>query len=61
MQLECLAEMLDERKRVAEQFQGFKGMLQDISGQFSARPLSEVNCCLLREDNITQLVSGIML
>jgi Rho guanine nucleotide exchange factor 10 len=53
MQLECLVEILDERKREAEQFQGVKGMLQDISGQFSARPLSE--------DNITQLVSGIML
>jgi Rho guanine nucleotide exchange factor 10 len=61
MQLECLVEMLDERKREAEQFQAFKGMLQDISGQFSARPPSVVNRCLLREDNVTKLVSGIML
>ncbi|VEN35867.1 unnamed protein product, partial [Callosobruchus maculatus] len=55
-QLESLAEMLNERKREAEQYQAFKEMLRNISGKFSARPLSDSNRYLLREDNVTQLV-----
>ncbi|VEN60464.1 unnamed protein product, partial [Callosobruchus maculatus] len=54
-QLESLAEMLNERKREAEQYQAFKEMLRNISGKFSARPLSDSNRYLLREDNVTQL------
>lgn len=54
-QLESLAEMLNERKREAEQFQAFKEMLRHISGKFTARPLSDGNRYLLREDNVTQL------
>ncbi|KAF2898499.1 hypothetical protein ILUMI_07670 [Ignelater luminosus] len=54
-QLESLAEMLNERKREAEQFQAFKEMLRNISGKFSVRPLSDGNRYLLREDNVTQL------
>ncbi|KAF5296367.1 hypothetical protein FQR65_LT10259 [Abscondita terminalis] len=54
-QLESLAEMLNERKREAEQFQAFKEMLRNISGKFTARPLSDGNRYLLREDNVTQL------
>jgi Rho guanine nucleotide exchange factor 10 len=56
-QLESLAEMLNERKREAEQFQAFKEMLRHVSGKFTARPLSDGNRYLLREDNVTQLVS----
>jgi hypothetical protein len=55
-QLESLAEMLNERKREAEQYQAFKEMLRHISGKFSARPLSDCNRYLLREDNVMQLV-----
>lgn len=47
--------MLNERKREAEQFQAFKEMLRHISGKFTARPLSDGNRYLLREDNVTQL------
>ncbi|XP_018562299.1 rho guanine nucleotide exchange factor 10 [Anoplophora glabripennis] len=54
-QLESLAEMLNERKREAEQYQAFKEMLRNISGKFSARPLSDSNRYLLREDNVLQL------
>ncbi|XP_068898024.1 rho guanine nucleotide exchange factor 10 isoform X1 [Tenebrio molitor] len=54
-QLESLAEMLNERKREAEQYQAFKEMLRHISGKFSARPLSDCNRYLLREDNVMQL------
>ncbi|KAK9877071.1 hypothetical protein WA026_016100 [Henosepilachna vigintioctopunctata] len=54
-QLESLAEMLNERKREAEQYQAFKEMLRNISGKFSARPLSDGNRYLLREDNVTQI------
>lgn len=56
-QLESLAEMLNERKREAEQYQAFKEMLRHISGKFSVRPLSDCNRYLLREDNVMQLVS----
>ncbi|KYB25331.1 rho guanine nucleotide exchange factor 10 isoform X1 [Tribolium castaneum] len=54
-QLESLAEMLNERKREAEQYQAFKEMLRHISGKFSVRPLSDCNRYLLREDNVMQL------
>lgn len=56
-QLETLAEMLNERKREAEQFQAFKEMMRHISGKFTARPLSDSSRYLLREDNVTQLVN----
>lgn len=58
-QLESLAEMLNERKREAEQFQAFRETLRHIGGKFTARPLSDGNRYLLREDNVTQLVSFI--
>ncbi|XP_049824110.1 rho guanine nucleotide exchange factor 10 isoform X3 [Aethina tumida] len=54
-QLESLAEMLNERKREAEQYQAFKEMLRNISGKFAARPLTDNNRFLLREDNVTQI------
>ncbi|CAH0554522.1 unnamed protein product [Brassicogethes aeneus] len=56
-QLESLAEMLNERKREAEQYQAFKEMLRNISGKFAARPLSDgvKHRYLLREDNVTQI------
>ncbi|XP_077288242.1 rho guanine nucleotide exchange factor 10-like protein isoform X5 [Arctopsyche grandis] len=54
-QLESLAEMLNERKREAEQSQAFKEMLRNISSKFTARPLTDGNRHLLREDNVTQL------
>lgn len=57
-QLESLAEMLNERKREAEQYQAFKEMLGHISGTFNTRSLSSDgnrNRYLLREDNVTQL------
>lgn len=55
-QLESLAEMLNERKREAEQFQAFREMLRHVSSKFAVRPLSDSNRYLLREDNVTQLV-----
>lgn len=58
-QLESLAEMLNERKREAEQYQAFKEMLGHISGTFNTRSLSSTEGCrhryLLREDNVTQM------
>ncbi|KAJ6634726.1 Rho guanine nucleotide exchange factor 10 [Pseudolycoriella hygida] len=57
-QLESLAEMLNERKREAEQYQAFKEMLGNISGTFNSRSLSSTgnrNRYLLREDNLTQI------
>lgn len=58
-QLESLAEMLNERKREAEQNQAFKEMLSHISNSFNTRFLSSSengrNRYLLREDNVTQL------
>lgn len=57
-QLESLAEMLNERKREAEQYQAFKEMLGHISGTFNTRSLcsdGNRNRYLLREDNVTQL------
>lgn len=60
-QLESLAEMLNERKREAEQYQAFKEMIGNISGTFNTRSLSSSSSdgnrhrYLLREDNVTQL------
>ncbi|XP_018056768.1 PREDICTED: rho guanine nucleotide exchange factor 10-like protein isoform X3 [Atta colombica] len=54
-QLESLAEMLNERKREAEQFQAFKEMLRHVSGKLSHRPLSSTSRYLIREDNVTQM------
>lgn len=58
-QLESLAEMLNERKREAEQYQAFKEMLCHISGgTFNTRSLSTTenrNRYLLREDNVNQI------
>lgn len=57
-QLESLAEMLNERKREAEQYQAFKEMLGHISGTFNTRSLStdgNRHRYLLREDDVTQL------
>lgn len=58
-QLESLAEMLNERKREAEQYQAFREMLGHISGTFNIRALANSdgakNRYLLREDNLTQL------
>ncbi|TGZ53966.1 Rho guanine nucleotide exchange factor 10 [Temnothorax longispinosus] len=57
-QLESLAEMLNERKREAEQFQAFKEMLRHVSGKLSHRPLSSASRYLIREDNVTQLANN---
>ncbi|XP_049311540.1 uncharacterized protein LOC105222216 [Bactrocera dorsalis] len=58
-QLELLAEMLNERKREAEQYQGFKEMLGHITGTFNARSLTATDSnrarYLLREDNVTHV------
>ncbi|XP_054088382.1 uncharacterized protein LOC105218092 [Zeugodacus cucurbitae] len=58
-QLELLAEMLNERKREAEQYQGFKEMLGHITGTFNARSLTSTDGnrarYLLREDNVTHV------
>lgn len=58
-QLESLAEMLNERKREAEQYQAFREMLGHISGTFNVRALASNDGArhryLLREDNVTLL------
>ncbi|XP_070067434.1 rho guanine nucleotide exchange factor 10 isoform X2 [Drosophila virilis] len=61
-QLELLAELLNESKREAEQYQAFKEMLGHISGTFNTRSLNSVSdSCgnraryLLREDNVTHM------
>ncbi|XP_065214377.1 rho guanine nucleotide exchange factor 10-like isoform X3 [Planococcus citri] len=54
-QLESLAELLNERKREAEQAQAFKEMLRAISGKLPARPVADNNRCLIRQDDVTQL------
>lgn len=58
-QLESLAEMLNERKREAEQYQAFREMLGHISGTFNVRALAtsaaDRHRYLLREDNVTLL------
>lgn len=59
-QLESLAELLNERKREAEQTQAFKDILKSISGKLSTRPLADVHRVLLRQDDVTQLVSALV-
>lgn len=56
-QLESLAEMLNERKREAEQYQAFRDTLKHINTKFAIRGLGDGNRYLLRQDNVTQLVS----
>lgn len=59
-QLESLAELLNERKREAEQAQAFKEMLRAISGKLPARPVADNNRCLIRQDDVTQLVNSVL-
>ncbi|XP_039297113.1 rho guanine nucleotide exchange factor 10-like [Nilaparvata lugens] len=54
-QLESLAELLNERKREAEQSQAFKEMLRAISGKLAARPIADNNRYLLRQDDVVQM------
>ncbi|XP_046678274.1 rho guanine nucleotide exchange factor 10 isoform X1 [Homalodisca vitripennis] len=54
-QLESLAELLNERKREAEQSQAFREMLRAISGKLSAKNIGDNNRCLLRQDDVTQM------
>lgn len=56
-QLESLAEMLNERKREAEQYQAFRDTLKQINTKFALRGLGDGNRFLLKQDNVTQLVS----
>ncbi|KAK2709309.1 rho guanine nucleotide exchange factor 10-like isoform X3 [Artemia franciscana] len=57
-QLESLAELLNERKREAEQIQAFRESLKRLSGKFSIRPLSDGNRYLLRQDDVTLVEFG---
>ncbi len=55
--LESLAEMLNERKREAEQFAAFRDKIRNISGsKFGKDGCSRF---LLKEDDVTQLVSEV--
>ncbi|XP_075237869.1 rho guanine nucleotide exchange factor 10-like [Lycorma delicatula] len=54
-QLESLAELLNERKREAEQSQAFKELLRAISGKLAAKPIADNNRCLLRQDDVIHL------
>lgn len=56
-QLESLAEMLNERKREAEQYQAFRDTLKHINTKFALRGIQEGNRYLLRQDDVLQLVS----
>lgn len=58
-QLESLAEMLNERKREAEQYQAFRDTLKHINTKFALRGIQEGNRYLLRQDDMQQLVSFI--
>eukprot|EP00095_Tigriopus_kingsejongensis_P003352 maker-scaffold787_size97196-snap-gene-0.12 protein:Tk03352 transcript:maker-scaffold787_size97196-snap-gene-0.12-mRNA-1 annotation:"rho guanine nucleotide exchange factor 10" len=55
--LESLAEMLNERKREAEQYAAFRDKIANISGRLASKPLSGdgINRFLLKEDDMTQL------
>lgn len=53
-QLESLAELLNERKREAEQTQAFKEVVRAISVKL---PKGDNNRCLIRQDDVIQLVS----
>lgn len=59
-QLESLAELLNERKRESEQSQAFREMLRAVSGKLSAKHIGDNNRCLLRQDDVTQMVSGVV-
>lgn len=50
-QLESLAELLNERKREAEQAQAFRLMMRSVSAKMPASKY------LIRHDDVTQLVS----
>ena len=52
--LESLAEMLNERKREAEQYAAFKEKIRNMSGK--TKFLLEGDRFLLKEDDMTQLV-----
>lgn len=54
-QLESLAEMLNERKREAEQYQAFRDTLKHINTKFALRGIQEGNRYLLRQDDVMQL------
>ncbi|KAK3857916.1 hypothetical protein Pcinc_035865 [Petrolisthes cinctipes] len=54
-QLESLAEMLNERKREAEQYQAFRDTLKHINTKFALRGIQEGNRYLLRQDDMQQL------
>lgn len=54
-QLESLAEMLNERKREAEQYQAFRDTLKHINTKFALRGIQEGNRYLLRQDDVLQL------
>ncbi|XKL69415.1 hypothetical protein PGB90_007184 [Kerria lacca] len=54
-QLESLAELLNERKREAEQAQAFKEIVRAISVKLPSRPKGDNNRCLIRQDDVTQL------
>lgn len=56
-QLESLAELLNERKREAEQTQAFKEIVRAISVKL---PKGDNNRCLIRQDDVIQLVSIIL-
>ena len=59
--LESLAEMLNERKREAEQFAAFRDKMRNISGKLAAKSAQgdagSNSRFLLKEDDVTQLVS----
>lgn len=59
-QLESLAELLNERKRESEQSQAFREMLRAVSGKLSAKHIGDNNRCLLRQDDVTQMVSSVV-
>ncbi|XP_042205162.1 rho guanine nucleotide exchange factor 10-like isoform X3 [Homarus americanus] len=54
-QLESLAEMLNERKREAEQYQAFRDTLKHINTKFALRGIQEGSRYLLRQDDVLQL------
>lgn len=58
--LESLAEMLNERKREAEQFAAFREKMRNISGKLTTKSIQAGNegssRFLLKEDDVVQLV-----
>lgn len=55
-QLESLAELLNERKREAEQYQAFRDTLKRVSGKLSSKPLADKSRYLLRQDDVHLMV-----